>query len=432
MRTLVVGGYGQFGLSVASHLADSERIEEVTIAGRDLAVAQAAASELGPKASALRLDAADPVALREAVDGHGLVLDLLPEPERYQASVIRAAIDAGAHFCGVHRLEPDATLHAPAVDAGVTILHGAGFHPGFVDLVARLADERLDEPERVVDGLLFAPLQGIWTDLYSRYIPLPDGLDRGAQGQELPALLASGGSPEALLGAIRDARVVEMWVHWLSGSEASTVTVPAFRDGLRMDADPLVEGVDLPVGDIHGEHRMTTVPALVGVPMDHLQGRSGAARTFVRLSGFAAPFDRLVRDGVDQIRSGAADFETVVRASYRALAADLPSFLLPERDFVALPGTFRVVYGLRNGRPARAAAWSTHDWWTPGNWVDMTSANVALSALRLLRGEIEGPGLVRVAEADRLDDAYLRDLVRLLPEAPRGEMVGTLLEHLDP
>lgn len=431
MNTLVVGGYGQIGVPVVRHLARSELIDEVAIAGRDRARAEQAAAEVGPKASALRLDATDPVAVRKAVGGRGLVLNLLPEPERFQDPIIRAAIDVGAHFCGVHQREPDAALHAAATKAGVTVLHGAGFHPGFLDLVGRLAYEGVDDLECVVEGLLYAPLQGIWTDLYRRYFPLPNGLDRGPQAEALPALLTGGGDEDALLAAIRDARVLEMWLHWMCSTEPATATIPAHREGRRIEVTPPIDGVDVPFAAGRGEPGMTVAPAVMAVAAGHVPGRPDVPLTRVRMSGFSAAFDRLVRDGSDAIRNGDADFDATVRRAQAAVAADLPSFLLPAPVFAGLPGAFHVAYGRRDGRPARAAAWSTHAWWTPRNWVDMTSANVALTALRLLRGEINAVGLARVAEADRIDDAYLQELAALLPETPEGDMVGTLLEYPD-
>lgn len=67
MSVLVVGGYGTFGSHVARELAS--RGIPVTVAGRDLARAEAAAAAL-PGARALALDLADPAAVRAAVSSH--------------------------------------------------------------------------------------------------------------------------------------------------------------------------------------------------------------------------------------------------------------------------------------------------------------------------------------------------------------------------
>ena len=55
MKTIVLGGYGNFGARICRALAADAGIA-LLVAGRDAARAQALASALGPRASAVALD----------------------------------------------------------------------------------------------------------------------------------------------------------------------------------------------------------------------------------------------------------------------------------------------------------------------------------------------------------------------------------------
>ena len=431
VKVIVLGGYGPFGMPTARQLASSPLIDEVVVSGRDLARAQQAASELGAKGRARQLGATDTAGLAGDFRGLDLVVNLLPEPARLQEPVMRAAIEAGVHFCGVHGHEPAPELHDQAARAGVTLLHGAGLHPGFLELIGNLAHELLDEVDSAVEGWQWATLQGIVPDLYRRHLPLPGGLDRGPKAELLPALLRSAGGGEPLFEAIRDARIIEASLHVLSRSAPIAVSTPAYRDGSLREVDPLEGGVDVPFGDQgdQGEHGMTNASALAVSRVGKLKG-SELPLVHLRISGLAAGFDKMIGQLASHVRKGKLDFEAAVNRAQQALAADPAAFLLPADVFAARPAAFRVVYGRKDGLPARAAAWCTESWWTPRNWHDLTAANVALSALRLLRGDIAARGLVRICQGDRLDEAYLSELAARLPEAPSDGMIGTLFEYV--
>ena len=57
MKIMLLGGYGQFGLPAAKHLARFDLIDEIIIAGRSLEKAQEAVVTVGPKDRGLQLDA---------------------------------------------------------------------------------------------------------------------------------------------------------------------------------------------------------------------------------------------------------------------------------------------------------------------------------------------------------------------------------------
>ncbi len=66
------------------------------------------------------------------------------------------------------------------------------------------------------------------------------------------------------------------------------------------------------------------------------------------------------------------------------------------------------------------------------NWLDMTAANVALSVTRLVSGRISQRCVVRLADADTLDEAYLAELESPMRYVPAGvPLVERRLDLLD-
>jgi len=99
LKTLILGGYGNFGARIARALAPHPGIELV-LAGRDAARAAALAASLGPRASALALDLHDEPRLAEAMHERGIAL-VIHAAGPFQAQgygVAHAAARAGAHY----------------------------------------------------------------------------------------------------------------------------------------------------------------------------------------------------------------------------------------------------------------------------------------------------------------------------------------------
>jgi hypothetical protein len=99
LKTLVLGGYGNFGARIARALALRDGIH-LLIGGRDPARAAACAASLGPSASALPLDLHDEPRLVDRMREHGVEL-VIHTAGPFQAQgfgVARAAASAGAHY----------------------------------------------------------------------------------------------------------------------------------------------------------------------------------------------------------------------------------------------------------------------------------------------------------------------------------------------
>jgi hypothetical protein len=150
VKTVVLGGYGNFGRLIARALV-SEPGLELIVAGRDAAKAKAFGDEIG--ASFARIDASSPTLSRELADLDARLLISTAGPFQGQDyRVARAAIDAGAHYidiadgrafvCGIGALDAAARAKEVLVVSGassVPALSGA-----VVDHFAG-AFERLDD-----------------------------------------------------------------------------------------------------------------------------------------------------------------------------------------------------------------------------------------------------------------------------------------------
>ena len=98
MRILLLGGYGNFGALIARALANDSALE-LTLAGRNLAAAQAFASTLGSTARALMLDVEAPdLASRVAAARPDLVINTCGPFQAQDYRVAVAALAAGAHY----------------------------------------------------------------------------------------------------------------------------------------------------------------------------------------------------------------------------------------------------------------------------------------------------------------------------------------------
>lgn len=97
MKTLILGGYGNFGARIARALARHDGIE-LLIAGRDAARAAALAASLGPDARAHALDVNDESQLAAALRGIGLLIHTAGPFQTQGYGVARAAARVGVHY----------------------------------------------------------------------------------------------------------------------------------------------------------------------------------------------------------------------------------------------------------------------------------------------------------------------------------------------
>jgi len=151
---VVLGGCGAVGSVAAKTLAARDEVARVVVADQALGRAQALAAALGPKASAVALDATSADSVRCAADGADVVLNCVGPFHRTVTTVLGAVLDARLPYVDIDD-DVDVTLEvlgwdARAKAAGVTALIGMGASPGATNLLAKLiADTQLDRAEAV-------------------------------------------------------------------------------------------------------------------------------------------------------------------------------------------------------------------------------------------------------------------------------------------
>lgn len=150
MRVVVAGGAGDVGSNAVADLVDSEGVDSVVIADRDLAAATRLAqrfSDGGSSVEVLEVDANDHSQLVAAFSNCDVVASALGPFFHFEPLLVAAALDAGSNYVSVcDEWEPAGEVldrfHRPALDSEVTVLTGMGVSPGITNLViARLAGE---------------------------------------------------------------------------------------------------------------------------------------------------------------------------------------------------------------------------------------------------------------------------------------------------
>ncbi|MFI8189153.1 saccharopine dehydrogenase family protein [Streptomyces sp. NPDC085946] len=195
MRVLLVGA-GGVGTAVTRIAARRPFFEEMVVADRDPARAEAAVAALGPDGArfrAERADAGDRAQVASLLGRHGCDVLLNATDPRFVMPLFGAALDAGAAYldmamslsrphpqrpyeeCGVKLGDAQFERAADWERAGRLALVGMGVEPGLSDVFARhAADELFDEIEEIgvrdganltVDGYGFAPSFSIWTTI---------------------------------------------------------------------------------------------------------------------------------------------------------------------------------------------------------------------------------------------------------------------------
>jgi short subunit dehydrogenase-like uncharacterized protein len=145
---LIVGGYGQVGRSIAERLAPLFP-GRVTIAGRNLDKARAAAAAIGHGAEGRAVDifAAD---ARDALDGVALALVCLDQTDtRFVEQCLSRGIhyvDISADYDFLSRVEK---LDQLAKQKGVTAMLSVGVAPGLTNMLAACAREKMETVDRI-------------------------------------------------------------------------------------------------------------------------------------------------------------------------------------------------------------------------------------------------------------------------------------------
>ena len=157
MRFVVFGGAGDMGSRAVRELARTPGVAQVTVADRDLeaarSVATAAAEEAAPgcRVVAEAVDILAPGAAAHLMAAHDVAVGAAGPFYLLEEPLARAAIEARRPYislCDDHDAARRVLdLDEPARKAGVTILTGLGWTPGLTNLCVRHAAQRMDRVE---------------------------------------------------------------------------------------------------------------------------------------------------------------------------------------------------------------------------------------------------------------------------------------------
>jgi saccharopine dehydrogenase (NAD+, L-lysine-forming) len=153
---LITGGYGTVGRRVAADLAP-DYPGRVVVAGRSAEKAAQLAAELGHGVRGRRVDVGEPLSVEAALEGVGVVLSCIDQPEPH---LLRAAIRRGLAYTDIapHLItrRPTEVMKAEAAQTGARIVLGAGLAPGISSMLARLGADRLGAVDSVEVGVLLS------------------------------------------------------------------------------------------------------------------------------------------------------------------------------------------------------------------------------------------------------------------------------------
>jgi saccharopine dehydrogenase-like NADP-dependent oxidoreductase len=153
---LITGGYGTVGRRVAADLAP-DYPDRVVVAGRSAEKAARLAAELGHGVRGRRVDVGDPDSVEAALDGVGVVMSCIDQPEPH---LLLAAIGRGLAYTDIapHLMtrRPTRAMKAEAAQRGARIVLGSGLAPGISSLLARLGADRVGAVESVKSNVLLS------------------------------------------------------------------------------------------------------------------------------------------------------------------------------------------------------------------------------------------------------------------------------------
>ncbi|HEY8487570.1 MAG TPA: saccharopine dehydrogenase NADP-binding domain-containing protein [Thermaerobacter sp.] len=157
MRFVVFGGGGDMGRRAVLELVRTPGVAQVTVADLNLEAARSVAAAAGAQAAAgcrVTAEAVDvlaPGAAAALMAGHDVAVGAAGPFYLLEEPLVRAAIDARRLYislCDDHDAARRVlALDEPARAAGVTVLTGLGWTPGLTNLCVRHAAQRMDQVE---------------------------------------------------------------------------------------------------------------------------------------------------------------------------------------------------------------------------------------------------------------------------------------------
>ena len=153
-KVIVLGGCGAVGSVAVKTLAKQDIISEVVIGDWNIEKAQKLAKELGPKVSAIKVNAEDDESIKAAIKGCDIVLNCIGPFYKTVKKILSTVLELGINYVDVCD-DVDVTIDILNMDsqakkAGILAVIGMGNSPGISNLMGKFAAENLlDETDSI-------------------------------------------------------------------------------------------------------------------------------------------------------------------------------------------------------------------------------------------------------------------------------------------
>jgi len=154
-KVIVLGGCGAVGSIAVKTLAKQDIISEVVIGDWNIEKAQKLAKELGPKVSAVKMNAEDDESIKTAVKGCDIVLNCVGPFYKTVKKILSTVLELGINYVDVCD-DVDVTIDILNMDnqakkAGIMAVIGMGNSPGISNLMGKFAAENLLDETDAID-----------------------------------------------------------------------------------------------------------------------------------------------------------------------------------------------------------------------------------------------------------------------------------------
>ena len=153
-KVIVLGGCGAVGSVAVKTLAKQDIISEVVIGDWNIEKAKKLAKDLGPKVSAIKVNAEEEESIKAAVKGCDIVLNCIGPFYKTVKKILSTVIELGINYVDVCD-DVDVTIDilnmdAQAKKADIMAVIGMGSSPGISNLMGKFAAENLlDETDSI-------------------------------------------------------------------------------------------------------------------------------------------------------------------------------------------------------------------------------------------------------------------------------------------
>jgi saccharopine dehydrogenase (NAD+, L-lysine forming) len=154
-KVIVLGGCGAVGSVAVKTLAAQDMFSQVVIGDWNIAKAEVLAKDLGPKVSAVKVNAENSESIKAAVKGCDIVLNCVGPFYKTVKTILSAVIELGINYVDICD-DVDVTIDILNMDsqakaAGISAVIGMGNSPGISNLLGKFAAENLLDETDAID-----------------------------------------------------------------------------------------------------------------------------------------------------------------------------------------------------------------------------------------------------------------------------------------